>query len=152
MPAISFMSVKYHQRGTSLWWIQALSMINTEQGPGNGLVCGMTQFRTKSLKLWALYDPCVISQLINPLMVYKGRIDHFSVCFKSSLTSAFIPIGDQPYFQSIVRSFAVDSPRNMSWSGFHSIKRCIHSLLSCSFCCKARLWSYNQWYMKIDFR
>ena len=111
----------------------------------------MTQFSTKLLKLWMLYDPCLISQPINPSMVYKGRIYHFSVRFKSSLTSDFAPTGDQSYFRFSIHSFAADSSRKMSWSGLHSAKCCIHSLLNHSFCCKARLWSYDQQDVKIDF-
>ena len=77
-------------------------------------------------------------------VIYKERIFHFSMYFNNSWELAIASIDTHSYFRSLVFSFIIDSSRNMSCSGFHSVKRSFHSVLSSAFRCKIIHWSYNQ--------
>jgi len=101
---------------TSEWWIGALSIMIIDLGSGKGLQCGRTLVSKNSSNVAAVNDLCLTSHVINPCMVYAGRIDQRSERWKDLISCGVMPIGAHPYFLCAVLSFAVDSSMNTSWS------------------------------------
>ena len=118
-------------------------MIITDLGPGKGLHIGKTLFSINSSNSAAVYDPCLISQVIKPFTVYAGRIDQRSERWRDLISCGVLPTGAQPYFLSAVLSFAADSSRNMSCSAVQSASFHIHMPLSSGFRCAALICIYR---------
>ena len=113
-------------------------MIITDCGSGYGLQSGKTLFSIKSSNRSAEKDPCTISHVMKPSIVYAGQRDQRSERPKGLASHGVMPTGVQPYFRSMVRSFAANSSMNMSCSAFHSDSLVIHCVFSLGFCCAAR--------------
>ena len=81
----------------SEWCIEALSSIRTEFSPLGPLHLGRTLNLTNHRKVSALTDPWMTSHAIYPLIVNAGSTDHLFDHFRSSITAASTPRGENPY-------------------------------------------------------
>ena len=106
------------------------------------MACRMAKslFSMKSSNKSCEKEPCPISQVRKPLVVYAGRTNYRSFRSKGMFSWGWTLFGDQLYFQWLVHSFATDSSTNMSWLGIYIDILCTQAALSSGFLCAARSW------------
>ena len=127
---------------TSKWWIFALSMIKIDRGSEYELYKEITFSQMKSLNISVIYELCTISQTMKPSTVYAERRNQRSERLIGLYSKEVTLFGIQPYFRSMIYSFAANSSMNINWFAFHPANSSIHAFLNSWFRSAARFWIY----------
>ena len=94
-----------------------LSRTRTLQGPGYGLVSGMTSSLRNSTKRVEVTGPGMTSYVMIPSIVRTGRIEYRCPQTKNLLCTHLLPTKAQPCVLPDVFQFRAASSKNMSISG-----------------------------------